>query len=77
MFIGEENPSAVRKVWWVCVLREWLFLNFFFFIKLLLIYNIVLASGVQLQILFHYRLLQDIEYSAKCHTVNTCLFYIQ
>ena len=61
MFIGEENPSAVRKVWWVCVLREWLFLNFFFFIKLLLIYNIVLASGVQLQILFPYRLLQNIE----------------
>ena len=27
-------------------------------------------------ILFHYRLLQDIEYSSLCYTVGPCLFYI-
>ena len=38
----------------------------------------MLVSGVQLQILFHYRLLQDIEYSSLCYTINPCcLFYIQ
>ena len=40
------------------------------FIKLYLISNIVLVSGVQLQIIFHYRLLQDIEYSSMFCIVN-------
>ena len=28
------------------------------------------------QILFHYRLLQDIEYSSLCYTVNSCCLSI-
>ena len=49
---------------------------FFFLIELYLIYNIVLVSGVQLQILFHYRLLQDIEYRSLCYAVNPCCLSI-
>ena len=52
-----------------------------------LIYNVVLASGVQqsdsalyiyilFQILFHYSLLQDIEYSSLCCTVGPCCLSI-
>ena len=51
-----------------------------------MIYNVVLVSGVQqsdsviciyiyqffFQILSHYRLLQDIEYSSLCYTVGSC-----
>ena len=50
-----------------------------------LLYNVVLISGVQqsdiyiyilFHRLFHYRLLQDIEYSSLCYTVGPCcLFY--
>ena len=29
------------------------------------------------QIIFHYRLLQGVEYSCLCYTVSPCLFYIQ
>ena len=57
----------------------------FVFIEILLIYNTVLVSGIQckliqlytcvytlFQILFHYRLLQNIEYSSMCYTVRPC-----
>ena len=48
-------------------------------------YDIALVSGVQqsdsvmythilFQIIFHYRLLQDIEYISLCHTVGLCSF---
>ena len=60
-------------------------LFFFFLIDVELIYNVVLVSGVQqsesvihiclyilFQILFHYRLLQDIDYSSLCYTVGPC-----
>ena len=64
----------------------WLF-NLFFLIEVYLINNIVLVSGVQqshsvmhiyiLFHIFHYGLLQDIEYSSLCNTVEPChLFYI-
>ena len=43
-------------------------------------YNVVLESGVRqsesavlFQILFHFRLLQVIEYSSLCYTVGPCL----
>ena len=60
----------------------------FFLIEVQLIYSIVLLSSIQqsdsyiyilFQIVFHYRLLQDIEYSSLCYTVNPCclpLLYI-
>ena len=52
-----------------------------------LIYNVVLGSSVQqsdsvthisilFQILFHYRLLQDTEYSSLCYTVGPCCLFI-
>ena len=51
-----------------------------------MIYNVVLVSGVQqsyslyiyilFQILFHYRLLQDIGYSSLCCTVGPCCLSI-
>ena len=49
--------------------------NFLFlYIKLWLTYNMVLVSGVQLQILFRCRLLQDTDYSSTCYTcANPCL----
>ena len=63
-----------------------------FFIEVELIYNVVLVSGVQksdyiyvyicryiyilLQIFFHYRLLQDIEYSSPCYTVGLCCLFV-
>ena len=66
------------------------FTKIFFFIEVYLIYNVVLVSGVQqsdsvihtylsllFQILFPYRLLQDIEHNSLCYTVGPCLFYIQ
>ena len=48
------------------------------FMEVELIYKVVLASGIQksdfliyfFQIIFYYRLLQDIEYSSLCYTVN-------
>ena len=52
-------------------------------IEVYLLYNIVFVSGVQqsdsiifLKIIFHYRLLQDIEYSSLCCTVNPCCLSI-
>ena len=73
---------------------------FYFFIEVLLIYNVVLVSGVQqsdlvlcicvcvcvcvcvceytyipLQILFHFKLLQDTRYSSLCYTVNPCCLF--
>ena len=36
----------------------------------------MLVSAVQLQILFHYRLLQDIEYSSICYAANPCCISI-
>ena len=61
------------------------FLHFiFFFIEIQLIYNVVLVSSVQQRdsvihiyiytffyILFHYKLLQDIQYSFLCYTVGS------
>ena len=62
-----------------------------FFIEVQLIYNTVLVSGAQhvqqsdlvlffffffFQITFHYRLLQDIEYSSLQYTVNPCCLFI-
>ena len=44
-----------------------------------MIYNIVFVSGVQhrdlvfLQIIFHYRLLQDNGYTSLCYTVKSLL----
>ena len=63
-------------------------IGFFFLIKVELIYNIMFVSGVQQSdsviytniyvysffILFHYSLLQDIEYSPLCYIVNPCSF---
>ena len=61
----------------------------FFSIEVQLIYNVVLVSGVPqsdsvmhiyifFQVIFHYRSLQDIEYSSLCYTVNlfAYLFYV-
>ena len=60
----------------------------FYFLLKYSCYQVVLLSGVQqsdsvihihisiyviFQILFHYRLLQDIEYSSRSYTVGTCL----
>jgi len=47
-------------------------------------YNVVLVPNVQQNdsvyiykhILFHYHLLQDIEYSSLCYKGGPCLFYI-
>ena len=63
--------------------------KFLFYIGVELINNVVLVSGVQqidsvihihvsilLQILFHHRLLQDIEYSPLYYTVGPCCFSI-
>ena len=58
-----------------------------YFIEVHLIYNIVLISAVKqsgsvihiyilFQILFHYRLLQDIEYNSLCYTVGPHYIYI-
>ena len=56
----------------------------FFFIEIYVIYNIVLVSELYskviqiylfiyiFQILFHYSLLQDVEYSSLCYTVGPC-----
>ena len=65
------------------------FLLVFVFIEILLIYNIVLVSGIQckliqlytciytlFQILFHYRLSQNVEYSSLCYTVRLCCLSI-
>ena len=60
-----------------------LFKNFSFYIGLSLIYNVVLASGVQqsdslmhisilFQILFPFRLLQNIKQRSLCYTVGPC-----
>ena len=64
-----------------------MFLFYFIFIEILLIYNVVLVSSVQqsvsvihiyvykyvlFQILFHFRLLQDNEYSSLCYAVGPC-----
>ena len=71
--------------------RERFLLPFFFFflIGVELFYNVVLVFTVQesesaicihisplFQILFHYRLLQDIEYSSLCYTVGPCCLSI-
>ena len=50
-------------------------------LKFFLIYNAVLVSAVQLQVVFYYRLLQDIERSSLCYSKTTVnpvvyLFYI-
>ena len=56
-------------------------------IKIELIYNVVLVSAVQqsdsvihihkfFNILFHYGLPQNIEYSSLCYTVGPCCLYI-
>ena len=58
----------------------------YFFIEVELIYNVVLVSSVQqsdsvihiyilFQILFHYRLLQDIEYSSLCYIYSRSLLF--
>ena len=42
------------------------------------IYIYTYIYNVPFQILFHYRLLQDIDYSSLCYTVGPCcLFYVQ
>ena len=41
-----------------------------------MIYDIVLVSGVQLQIFFHYRLLPGIAYSSVCVCVCVCVFLV-
>ena len=61
----------------------------FFLIEVLLIYNVVLISALHestakrfiytyifLNILFHYALPQDIEYSSQCYTVGLCCLSI-
>ena len=60
------------------ILRNYLFLNLIF-IGVYLIYNVVLVSDVQLymytipfQLLLHYRLLQDIDYSSLRYVVSPC-----
>ena len=37
---------------------------------------IYIYLSILFQILFHYRLSPDIEYSSLCYTVGPCLFYI-
>ena len=59
------------KTFFVCLQQ-------FFFIEIYLIYKI---SGVQqsvsvIYILFHCKLLQDIEYSSLCYTVGLCCLSI-
>ena len=56
---------------------------FFFSIEVELIYKVVLAFHVTqtekkkcFQIIFHYRLLQDIEYSFLCYTVGAFVYLI-
>ena len=43
-------------------------------------YNVILVSGVQqvilFQVLFPYRLLQNINLSSLCYTVGSCLFIL-
>jgi len=56
------------------------------FLKLKLIYNVVLTSAIQqndsiihtyilLNIIFHYSLSQDTEYSSLCYTVRPCFIF--
>ena len=63
--------------------RHWKFLFIYFSTKVQLIDNVMLVSGVQqddslihvyilFHILFHYSLLQDIEYNSLCYTVGPC-----
>ena len=69
-----ENPRD-RGAWWATVYgvaQSWTRLK-----------RLSSSSGIYIyilfQILFHYRLLRDIEYSSLCHTVNPCclsIFYI-
>ena len=53
-----------------------------FFIQVQLMYNIILVSGIQhsdlvfLQIILHYRLLQDNAYNSLCCTVYPCCISI-
>ena len=35
----------------------------------------MLVSGIHVQIPFHYRLLQDSEYSSMCYTGNPCCLF--
>ena len=62
---------------------------YFIFIEIYLIYNIVLVSGVQhsdsvtyviyihiFQIVFHYRLLQDAEYTVPCGIQEDLIVYL-
>ena len=73
-------------------LLSFVILTLFIVIEVPLIYNIVLVSGIQpsdsiihicmytsvffFSILFHYTLLQDIDYSSLCYAVNPCCLYI-
>ena len=63
------------------------FLFLIYFIEVELIYNTVLVSGVEqsdsvlyvwilFQIIFHCRLLHNIEYSSLCYTGNSCCLSI-
>ena len=61
--------------------------KYLFIIEVQLIYNFVLVSGVQqsdllipiyifFQIIFHYRLLKNTEYSSLCYIVTPCCLSI-
>ena len=60
------------------ILSFYLFILLILPFKLWLIQNIMLVSCEQLYVVSYYRLLEDIEYSSMCYTVNPgiYLFYI-
>ena len=78
-----ECCSPGLSDWTTTKYIDWLTDPIIFLIEVWLIYNIVLVSGVQhsdlkvvfffLQIIFCYRLLQDIEHNSLCYMVNSCL----
>ena len=41
--------------------------------KVIQLYIYIIHTYIPFQILFHYRLLQDTEYSSMCYTVGPCL----
>ena len=72
------KPSSKLRFWNSSSSLFYLFIFVLNFYLTIVDLQYCVNSGIQLQILFHYRLLQDTEYISQCYTVNPCcLFYIQ
>ena len=56
------------------ILKPFLLLKYSWFI-VFHVYSKVIQLRTLFQILFHCRLLQDIEYSSLCYTVGLCLLF--